>query len=179
MGKEKKNNLEEEYQKSLNDYFEADDAVKKMEQYKIIRKYFELVKKREELDKKETELYKKRLRLRYANCNHILVESHTDIIYDYEGRSYHYYGCIKCGLDEAVAERDYGCNREEITMLELMKEYGVYKINGIRTGICCDLYKAKELYADLKEKYPDATDEEMAEIFKKSKKAKKLMNEMN
>lgn len=179
MKKEKKNNLEEEYQKSLNDYFEADDAVKKMEQYKVIKKYFELVKKRKELDKKETELYKKRLRIRYENCNHILVESHTDVIYDYEGRSYHYYGCIKCGLDEAVRERDYGCNREEITMLELMKEYDIYRIDGIRTGICCDLYEARDLYEDLKEKYPDADDEEMAEIFKNSKKAKKLMNKMN
>lgn len=179
MEKQKNNNLEEEYQKSLNDYFEADDAVKKMEQYKVIKKYFELVKKRKELDKKETELYKKRLRIRYANCNHILVESKTDVIYDYEGRTYRYYGCIKCDLDEAVRERDYDCNREEITMLELMKEYGIYRIDGIRTGIRCDLSEARYLYEDLKEKYPDADDEEMAEIFKNSKKAKKLMNKMN
>ena len=64
-------------------------------------------------------------------------------------------------------------------MLELMKEYGIYRIDGKRTGIRCDIYEARDLYEDLKEKYPDADDEEMAEIFKKSKKAKKLMNKMN
>ena len=179
MEKNKKDNLDQEYNEIINDCSKLDEEIKHMEEYKIIKKYFLLKGKRGALDLKEEELYKKILLNRYANCRHILVESDTESYFDYEGRTYHYFGCIKCGFDEAVANRGYGRNREEREMLNIMEKHHVYGLSGIKTGIKCDLYEARDLYEDLKEKYPDADDEEMAEIFKNSKRTKKLMNKMN
>ena len=181
MEKNKNDNLEQEYNEIINDCSKLDEEIKHMEEYKIIKKYFLLKGKRGALNLNEEELYKKLLLNRYANCRHILVESDTESYFDYEGRTYHYFGCIKCGFDEAVANRGYGRNREEREMLNIMEKHHVYGLSGIKTGICCNLYEARDLYEDLKEKYPDADDEEMTELFKMAfkKKEKTLKNEPN
>jgi len=179
MEKNKKDNLEQEYNEIINNCSKLDEEIKHMEEYKIIKKYFLLKGKRGALDLKEEELYKKILLNRYANCRHILVESDTEANYDYEGRWYHYFGCIKCGFDEAVANRGYGRNREEREMLNIMEKHHVYGLSGIKTGICCDLYEARELYDELHENNPDLDDETMAELFKAAIKGKKLINKIN
>lgn len=162
------NNEEKEYKEVLNEYFKVSDEINHIEQYKIIKKYLNLKEKQRLLDLKEIELYKQKLLNRYTTCHHILVETHTEAYYDYEGRTYHYYGCIKCGLDEAVIEREYGLNREESMMLEVVKENRLYSIHGKRTGIRCNIYDAREFYKELSEKYPDLDEETMIELFKKN-----------
>ena len=172
MKKNKKDNLEQEYNDIINNCSKLDEEIKHMEEYKIIKKYSLLKKKRKILSEKEEDLYKKRLLNRYANCRHILVESDTEANFDYEGRTYHYFGCIKCGLDEAVFNRGFGRNREEREMLNIMKKHHIYNISGIKTGIQCDIYKARELYNELVKNNPNLDDEIMAELFKSVYKKK-------
>ena len=160
------NNLNKEYEKKINKW-------EKLKQYKSVKRYLELEEECKNINKDLNNLYKKILFERYTNCKHIVVMSDYD--YDsWEGRSYRYYGCIKCGLDEAVAKRGYGLNKEESTMLELMNEYKVYRIGGKHTDIACELEDAKELYSEIIENDKDLSDDEIISIFKARAKAKKL-----
>ena len=111
-------------------------------------------------------MYEKILLKRYANCEHVLVLS--DVEHDYmEGRSYPYYGCVKCGFDSAVAHRGWGKNKEEEKMLELMEKHKVYRVYGTYTDVACKVSVGKELWDEIKDKNPDLSDSEIISIFKK------------
>lgn len=166
-------NLNKEYEKKINEWEEVKQKIKKLKQYKSVKRYLELEEESRNINKDLNDLYKKILQERYANCKHIVVMSDYD--YDScEGRSYRYYGCIKCGLDEGVIHRGYGLNKEENTMLELMDEYKVYRIGGKQTGIACELRDARELYNEIIENDKDLSDDEIISIFKARAKARKL-----
>jgi hypothetical protein len=165
--------LNKGYKRKINELEKTNEELKRLKQYKSVKRYLELEEKIRNINSDLKDLYKKILLEKYANCNHIVVMSDYD--YDScEGRSYRYYGCIKCGLDEAVAKRGYGLNKEENTMLELMNEYKVYKIGGKHTDIACELEDAKELYNEIIENDKDLSDDEIISIFKARAKAKKL-----
>ena len=167
-------NLNKEYKEKINEWEEVKQEIRRLKQYKTVKRYLELEEESKIINKDLNNLYKKILYERYSNCNHILVMSDYD--YDsYEGRSYRYYGCIKCGLDEGVINRGYGLNKEENTMLELMNEYEVHRIGGKQTGIACELSDARELYNEIIENDKDLSDDEIISIFKARAKAKKLI----
>ena len=166
--------LKKEYDEVTKERGEVAESIKKLKTYKSVIKYLKLCKRANELSSKQTELYDKMLVKRYSECNHIVVMSSVE--HDYmEGRSYRYYGCIKCGLDSTVANRGYGLNYEEDRMLKVMNKYKVYgAYTGINTGIACELSDGKALYQEIIEKNKDLTDKEIVEIFKERAKAKKL-----
>ena len=111
--------LNKEYKEILKERDTINSEIEQIKKEAMVIKYINYLEKKKELVAKTDELYKKLLIKKYSNCDHILVMS--DYEYDsWEGRSYRYYGCVKCGLNEAVAERGYGRNIEEIVMLDLM-----------------------------------------------------------
>ena len=165
--------LNRAYKRKTNELEVKTEELEKLKQYKSVKRYLELEEKIKSLNSDLKDLYKKLLLKRYANCDHILVMSDYEIDYT-EGRSYHYYGCIKCGLNEAVANRGYGRNEEERNMLDLMNEHKVYKIFGKRTDVECELEDAKELYNDIIANDKDLSDDEIVDVFKAMAKAKKL-----
>ena len=98
---------------------------------------FDLYNKNEQLVCQQKDLYKQMKIDEYSFCNHIWVNTLHD--YDsFEGRSYNYHGCIKCGLDQRV--------------FYLSEQYR-------------DLDLAKAIYSKIKEAHPDIDDETARKYF--------------
>ena len=159
--------LVNQYNKLLEEGSTINNELNILKENESVKRYLELCKAREDNYSKNNEVYKKILRKRYQTCNHVLVESYYKNYGDYEGRSYHYYGCIKCGLDESVLDSEYDCfTIEEKVMKELMSDTYFDYINGIRTGISYDLSKSRYLYEEIKNNNPGLSEEALIEIFK-------------
>lgn len=97
------------------------------------------------------------------SCNHIWITS--KINYDcFEGRSEHFYGCIKCGVNQTVLEKD----RKYLSIVErIMYDYLIenYCNKGIHSSVTCDLDLGKSIYLKIKEKHPDIDDETACKYF--------------
>lgn len=102
-----------------------------MEQIKIlsedekVKEYLHLKSENEKLSIKENQLYKEIKTREYLSCNHLLARSaiETD---SHEGRTYKYFGCVKCGLDEKVKYymNKYGfLTPDQTIMYETIKLY--------------------------------------------------------
>ena len=165
--------LNKEYEEILEEWDKVDNTLEKLKQKATVIKYLDLLDQRNELRIKANSLYKKICFKRYETCKHVLIESYIERD-DYEGRTYRYYGCIKCGLDEGIEARGYPRTEEEREALSFMKSKNAHYIGGIKTGICCDLQKARDLYSEIMEKNPDLSEEERISIFKERAKSKKL-----
>ena len=165
--------LNKEYEKVLKEQEQNLGYIKVLKELRSVQRYLELCDKQSELNKQADDLYEKILLKRYANCEHVLVLS--DVEHDYmEGRSYPYYGCVKCGFDSAVAHRGWGKDKEEKKMLQIMEKHKVYRVYGTYTDVACKVSVGKELWDEIKNKNPDLSDSEIISIFKKRAKAKKL-----
>jgi len=121
------------------------------------------------LASQQKDLYKQIKVGEYSSCNHIWVNTLHD--YDsYEGRSYNYDGCVKCGLDqrifhlmESYLSPDWLTLNQRI-MYDYMRNHS-YK-SGIDTNLLCDLDLAKAIYAKIKEVHPDIDDETAVKYLK-------------
>lgn len=125
-----------------------------------VKKYFPLRKEEEKLEQEQEHLFVDLKNKEYATCSHIWIVS--DIERDpYEGRSYRYSGCIKCGLEEIVMERSiYNSSNmdfEHKIMYDFMSKNS-YK-RGIRTNRYCDLELARAIYQKVKENHLDIDDQ--------------------
>ena len=139
-----------EFEKIKSEYYEVDNEKNHLEEYKVIKKYLLICSKRDLLLGKYNELEKKVRIEKYKKCKHVLVETYYD--YDsYEGRSYHYYGCIKCGLDESVWIDNFAYNDTRYEMRNILKG----KIKGTKLGVACNLNLAMPIYNKLKKENPD------------------------
>lgn len=160
-------NLINQYNETLKEGITIDKEIKSLEENDVVKRYLELCRAREDNYSKNNKIYKKMLRKRYQTCNHALVESYCKNYGDYEGRSYHYYGCIKCGLDESVIDREYNYfSIEEKVMYELLRENNFEYLNGVRLGVSYDLKKSMHLYEKIKQNNPELSEEALIEIFK-------------
>ena len=103
----------------------------------------------------------------YETCNHIVVL--CELEYDrYEGRSYKTYGCIKCGLNQAVLEKDERiCNRDEKIMKKYFQKYGYMGYQKI-PNVSCNLELAYSITKRIREVYPDITDIDLMQYLKNS-----------
>ena len=134
-----------------------------------VKEYFALRKQNDKLASQQMDLYKQIKVGEYSSCNHIWVNTLHD--YDsWEGRSYNYHGCVKCGLDrrvfhlmEILHSPDWLILDQRI-MYDYMKNHS-YK-SGIDTNLLCDLDLAKAIYAKIKEVHPDIDDETAVKYLK-------------
>ena len=137
-----------------------------LEKSEIIKRYFELKKLNEEMCRDEKKLYQKVKEEQFDSCNHILV--YSDISYDeYDGHTCRRKGCIKCGLDESVLDRDIDCLSDtQKIMRSYLKDLWFGIEDGIKTEISCDLNLAAAIYSRIKEANPLIDDELAVKYFK-------------
>lgn len=136
--------------------------LKLFEQEEIVKKHMQLVEENKDLYDKQLSLYRLMKEEEYNSCKHVLVYSRID--YDrYEGRSYEYSGCIKCGLDNSVLDSNKGSFSfdEEIMYSSLRKQY----LTGTHTKILCDLALAQAIYSKIKQAHPNIDDETAIDYF--------------
>lgn len=94
-------NLKTKYDQIVLKREELIEQINVLAENESVKKYFELRSQNDELANQQKELYKQIKVEEYSSCNHIWVNTLHN--YDsWEGRSYNYCGCIKCGLDKRV-----------------------------------------------------------------------------
>ena len=159
-------NLNEEFKNLNTERKNILDEINSLKEDEKIRRYFLLNELNEKLISKQMKLYQIMKVKEYAECNHIWV--YTLHEHDYiEGRSYHYSGCIKCGLDQKVFEEanyhpEYlPCDKR--IMYDYMKKTSYD--SGIHSKISCDLELGQAVYKKLKECNPDLDDESLLKFF--------------
>lgn len=161
--------LKEQYNHIVSERQTIIDQINVLAENKTVKEYFALRKQNDKLASQQKDLYKQIKVGEYSSCNHIWVNT----LHDYnswEGRSYNYHGCVKCGLDKRVfhlSERFHSLGwltLDQRIMYDYMKNHS-YK-SGINTNLLCDLDLAKAIYAKIKEVHPDIDDETAVKYLK-------------
>lgn len=160
--------LKEQYDKIVLERKELITQINELEDDAKIKTYFRLCSQNNQLAEQQKELYKQVKVEEYSSCNHIWVTTLHD--YDsFEGRSYNYCGCVKCGLDQRVFHSMENCHKLDYLTLDQQIMYnfmhGGYYKSGIDTKVLCDLDLAKAIYAKIKEAHPDIDDEMARKYF--------------
>lgn len=158
-------NLKEQYSKVVDERKDVLRQIEELEKDENVKKYIELKGHNDKLIK---QLYIDMKNDEYSSCNHILVNT----LHDYdscEGRSYNYYGCIKCGLDSRILSRILEPSESFLLPLEQKVMYDFLKKNGFNGGVdfddFCDLDLGKAIYSKIKERHPDIDDETAMKYF--------------
>ena len=161
--------IKEQYDEIVLARKEIIEQIKILADDETVKKYLELCKSNDQLSNKQRDLYSQLKTEEYSSCNHIWVNTLHD--YDrWEGRSYNYYGCIKCGLDQRVFYLMENRNdlrwlsMDQQIMYNFMKNR-TYDGDGIVTKVLCDLDLAKAIYSKIKEAHPDIDDETARKYF--------------
>lgn len=162
------NDLKKQYNQILFERKRLVEQIKDLEKNTKIKKYLKLCSQNDKLAIRQNDLYKQIKVDEYSLCNHIWVNTFHD--YDsWEGRSYDYYGCIKCGLDESVFHLMESCCSLDCFSLDQRIMYDFMRNNQYGRGICikilCDLDLAKNIYSKIKETYPDIDNETARRYF--------------
>ena len=161
------NKQRKQYKNLLNERKKILDRINQLEQNDVVKEYNSLLEQNNEKYFQETELYKKIKTYEYENCDHVLVETYTDCESGYGGRTYHYYGCIKCGCNEYVKEKRYYLTEEEKLMLDYIESQTTSKLEGKRLGIYCeDLTSAIKKYNSLIKSNKGLDEDTIIEMFK-------------
>lgn len=154
--------LQEQYAKIVSERKEIITQINELADNEKVKTYFRLCNQNNQLAEQQKDLYKQIKVEEYSSCNHIWVTTLHD--YDsFEGRSYNYCGCMKCGLDQRIFNLMENCHKSDYLTLEQQIMYNFmyrssYK-SGIDTKVLCDLDLAKAIYAKIKEAHPDIDDE--------------------
>jgi len=166
--------IQKNFEEIKKEFRKTCEQLEKLENTANVKKYLALCEKRQLLSSKFEDIFLKVLAEKYRKCDHVLVECNSD--YDsYEGRSYHYFGCIKCGLDESVKEDCWCYSKIHREMRKIISENPLNKIKGKKLGVKCDLKTAMNVYSEVKEENPDISEDELLKIVvKEIKKSKKL-----
>ena len=167
-------NINELYQDVKSKRNELQNEIQILENNEMVKKYFQLLSRDLQLSHEENSLYTDIMNEKYSNCNHIwvrtLLEGETSGL---DAFLHNYYGCIKCGLDYKVFSDANKVNNnldfltlDEKVMYEYLKNNNPFrKENSI--SVLCDIDLAKEIYSDIKAKYPNMDDETVIMLFEK------------
>lgn len=139
---------------------------KELEGNEYVKRYLELIKKDKILLKSEHEYYSAIKNYEYKNCEHVLV--FCKVSEDLRGRIFKNCGCIKCGLDESVLNK----NKEDLTFKEsIMERYlkmNQSYLSGKKIYVQCDLSLACSIYSKIKQKYPNINDVTATKYFERA-----------
>ena len=154
-------NLKEQYDQIESERKGIIEQINALAENETVKKYFSLCEQNDKLSKQQKDLYKQIKVREYSSCKHIWVNTLHE--YDgWEGRSYNYFGCVKCGLDRRVFHLiENSQSLEELTldqriMYDFMMNHSSNR--GIDSKLLCDLDLAKAIYAKIKEVHPDIDD---------------------
>lgn len=156
-------NLKAKYDQIISERKDKIEKINILEKDEKVKQYLLLCKQNKKLANEQADLYKQMKIEEYSSCNHIWVNTlHS---YDsFEGRSYDYCGCVKCGLDRRVfylKERYHNnawLNLDEKIMYDFMLN-NPSRYSGINTNLLCHLDLGKAIYTKIKENNPGIDDE--------------------
>ena len=155
-------NLKDKYNQVVSERNDIIDKINVLAKNKTVKEYFSLRQQNDELAREQKNLYKQIKVGEYSSCNHIWVNTLHDVDC-WEGRSYNYHGCVKCGLDERVVHLTESYHSPDWLTLEqrIMYDFiGNHSYgSGIDTNLLCDLDLARAIYSKIKEVHPDIDDE--------------------
>ena len=158
------------YREIVEERKSVDDEIKVLEENEIVKRYIELYEKSKQLIREARKAYKGMKRTQYLMCNHLWIISkfENDSV---ESRTYNYFGCIKCGLDQSVFVKvEFSDNAklsfEEKVMYDFMTS--IYYQDGRYIGVACDLELGTAIYKKIKEKYPNISDEDAIKYFERA-----------
>lgn len=161
--------LKSEYMKILEERKNILAKLNELENTSELKEYFQLSDQNKLLLLQQEDLIKKIKFQEYSKCNHIWVTTKYD--YDpFEGRSYTYNGCIKCGLNKEVmykVNQTFGfasLNLSDSIMYEFIKKH--INLDGLHTNESCDLNLAVAIYSKIKANHPDIDDKTICKYFK-------------
>lgn len=162
-------NLKEQYDQIVSERKGIIEQINVLAENETVKKYFSLREQNDKLSKQQNDLYTQIKVGEYSSCNHIWVNTLHE--YDsWEGRSYNYCGCVKCGLDRRVFHLMESYHSPEWLTLDQRIMYD-FMMNhsssrGINSNLLCDLDLAKAIYAKIKEVHPDIDDETAVKYLK-------------
>lgn len=153
--------LKKEYEQVISERKNITEQIKVLAENETVKKYFSLCEQNDRLSKKQRDLYTQIKFGEYLTCNHIWVTALHE--YDsWEGRSYNYRGCVKCGLDRRVFHLMKSCHNPEWLTFDqrIMYDFMMNHSSSreIDSNLLCDLDLAKAIYAKIKEVHPDIDD---------------------
>lgn len=161
--------LKEQYDQIVLEREGIIEQINVLAENEIVKKYFSLREQNNKLSEQQKDLYTRIKVGEYSSCNHIWVNTLCE--YDgWEGRSYNYCGCVKCGLDRRVfhlMERYHSL--EWLTLDQRIMYYFMKNHSsnfGIDSNLLCDLDLAKAIYAKIKKVHPDIDDETAVKYLK-------------
>lgn len=155
--------IKKEYDSVTKERQEVLDELQSLKGNEIVKRYLELISNNEKLIKKQKMLYTEMKTNEYKNCEHISIISRIERD-RYEGRSYKYSGCIKCGLNEAVLVSDGKfLSLENKIIYDYIMKYNMG--HGVYLDVVCDLNLAKAIYSKIKERHPEIDDETAIKYF--------------
>ena len=162
-------NLKEKYNHIVSERQTIIDQINVLAENETVKEYFALREQNDKLASQQKDLYKQIKVEEYSSCNHIWVNTLHD--YDsWEGRSYNYHGCVKCGLDKRVfhlMERFHSLDwltLDQQIMYDFVENH--HSSSGINSNLLCDLDLAKAIYAKIKKVHPDIDDETAVKYLK-------------
>lgn len=162
-------NLKDKYNQVVSERKDIIDKINVLSENETVKEYFSLRQQNDELAHEQNNLYKQIKVGEYSSCNHIWVNTLHD--YDsWEGRSYNYHGCVKCGLDKRVFHLMESYHSPDWLTLDQRIMYDFMRNrsygSGIDTNLLCDLDLARAVYAKIKEVHPDIDDETAVKYLK-------------
>lgn len=162
-------NLKDKYNQVVSERKDIIDKINVLSENETVKEYFSLRQQNDELAREQNNLYKQIKVGEYSSCNHIWVNTLHD--YDsWEGRSYNYHGCVKCGLDKRVFHLMESYHSPDWLTLDQRIMYDFMRNrsygSGIDTNLLCDLDLARAVYAKIKEVHPDIDDETAVKYLK-------------
>lgn len=162
-------NLKEQYNQIILNRKGIIVRINELEENEAVKEYLDLCKQSDQLLREQKQLYTQVKVEEYSSCNHIWVNT----LHEYdscEGRSYNYYGCIKCGLDRRVLHLMENYHDQDWLTKEQRIMYNFLTNNqsnfGIKTNLLCDLDLAKAIYVKIKEAHPNIDDETIVKYLK-------------
>ena len=158
--------LRDEYELLKNKSLENQRKINLLKNNIFFKSFFELIDEKSKIKFELANLYIKIKTNEFSTCKHVLILTRVD--HDYmEGRTYRYYGCIKCGLDQSVLSDNFSrnwLNDDQKIMYDYLQDHSLD--NNINTGIHCDLELAKKIYSQIKKDHPNIYDEKALKYFK-------------
>ena len=163
-------NFKDQYDKIVSERKELIEQINSLAGNETVKKYFELCDKNNKLEIQQKNIYKQMKAGEYSSCKHVWVNTSHE--YDsWEGRSYNYYGCVKCGLDQRVFQLMEIYRRPDLLtsnqriMYDYMSDHLSYNY-GINTELFCDLDLARAIYSKIMEAHPSIDDETAVKYLK-------------
>ena len=161
-------NLEGKYKKIEAEINELLNKMKALVGKEDSEEYLELKIQQKKLSEQLYAIYKEKRMKDFGSCRHIWVNALHD--YDIaEGRSYNYYGCVKCGLDQRVFHLMEIYNNSNLLTTDQRIMYDFMKdrqLKGINTKLFCDLDLGRAIYTRIKVAHPDIKDKDAAKYLR-------------